>query len=102
MIDKEEAVRKGYKEKHHIDTYTTPTTSEITFIQEHNITSGHFVDFDKLAERNVPKLNALKQSDFTISNIDYSKSEKGKNGKYVYPSIQTGSLKKIPRHSFVR
>ena len=79
MIDKEEAVRKGYKEKHHIDTYTTPTTSEITFIQEHNITSGHFVNFDKLAERNVPKLNALKQSDFTISNIDYNKSEKSKN-----------------------
>ena len=78
MIDKEEAVRKGYKEKHHIDTYTTPTTSEITFIQEHNITSGHFVNFDKLAERSVPKLNALKQSDFTISSIDYNKSEKSK------------------------
>ena len=77
-IDKEEIALKAYKEKHYIDTAVT-TSSEIIRIEEHNITSGHFVNFDKLVERNLPKVSELKQSDFTIANIDYTKS--GENEK---------------------
>ena len=75
VIEKEVDDVKAYKEKYHTETATS-TSSDVTFIQENVVTSGHFVNFDKLVDHNTPKAKVSNPIDYTLDNINNSVSDK--------------------------
>lgn len=73
QIDKQEGAIRAYKEEHHVDTLTS-TSSDVTIIKENIVTSGHFVNFDKLVEHSTPIYTTIRQID--NNKFEHSNSRK--------------------------